>query len=409
MTATLSLFNPLGDMDILSHPPAAPTPVESTSTPEGHRPRRRWTADEDARLIAAVKKYGSQRGPGSQWSKISAGLPGRTNKDCRKRWFHSLDPRVRKGRWSPEEDELLRKLYAELGPQWKAIALRIPGRKDDQVSKRWRDVLAPELTSKKPWSDEEDALLLALLEEKGPKWTAIAEQLPGRSPIACRNRSRKYRKPAAAAPSITSIASTPARSSPASSPEGAYVDLLLAQAAQSQPQHPPHHSTAHVPSHDHDWHLPQLGAVPPTLDLFNFDVANAPLSGLAPVSGVSGVSGISGVTGSDAAEHGLLENWLASMGGVPSSTTSSASSASATLPVTTEHATPDSLATLATTDKPLQMLYGHSDTPVNNMWSLCLALDRGEHSVTVSSELLRHLIAYAPQKLRQEGLSMELS
>ncbi|BEJ17413.1 hypothetical protein CspHIS471_0608140 [Cutaneotrichosporon sp. HIS471] len=404
MTTTLPIFNPISDM--LSHTPT-PTaiPIEEPTAPEGHRPRRRWTADEDARLVAAVNKYGSQRGPGSQWSKISVGLSGRTNKDCRKRWFHSLDPRVRKGRWSPDEDDLLRKLYAELGPQWKAIALRIPGRKDDQVSKRWRDVLAPELTSKKPWSDEEDALLLALLEEKGPKWTSIAEQLPGRSPIACRNRSRKYRKPPTAAAPL-SIASTPAGHSSlsVSSPEEQYVDMLLAQAAQNQPQHMSHNSTGHAP--DHDWHLPHLGAVHPPLDLFNFDVANAPLSGLAPISTAHHVHG---VTGSDAADHGLLENWLASVGGVPPSTTSSASSTSANLPVTAECSSPNSFATLSATDKPLQVLYGHSDLPVNNMWSLLLALDRGEHSVNVSSELLRHLIDNTPHKLRQEGLSMELS
>jgi hypothetical protein len=81
MTATLPLFNPLGDL--LHQAPAMPVTVEEPLAPEGHRPRRRWTADEDARLIAAVNKYGSQRGPGSQWSKISAGLPGRTNKVSR--------------------------------------------------------------------------------------------------------------------------------------------------------------------------------------------------------------------------------------------------------------------------------------------------------------------------------------
>ncbi|WWC72854.1 uncharacterized protein I206_106818 [Kwoniella pini CBS 10737] len=75
-----------------------------------------------------------------------------------------------------EEDDTLKKLYEELGPQWKEIALRIPGRKDDQ----------------KPWASLEDALLLQLFEEHGPKWTAIADYLPGRSPLACRNRSRKY-------------------------------------------------------------------------------------------------------------------------------------------------------------------------------------------------------------------------
>jgi hypothetical protein len=60
------------------------------------------------------------------------------------------------------------------------------------VSKRWRDVLCPDLTPKMPWSSLEDALLLQLFESHGPKWTVIAEHLPGRSAISCRNRSRKY-------------------------------------------------------------------------------------------------------------------------------------------------------------------------------------------------------------------------
>lgn len=42
-------------------------------------------------------------------------------KDCRKRWFHSLDPALRKGRWSKEEDELLLAAYKRLGPAWKDI------------------------------------------------------------------------------------------------------------------------------------------------------------------------------------------------------------------------------------------------------------------------------------------------
>ncbi|WWC63765.1 uncharacterized protein I303_106370 [Kwoniella dejecticola CBS 10117] len=157
--------------------------------------RRPWTEQEDSALIASVKQYGSSRGPGSAWGKISKAVGGnRTNKDCRKRWFHSLDPNLRKGKWTTEEDEKLKNLYDELGPQWKDIALRIPGRKDDQVSKRWRDVLDPKLTPKKPWASLEDALLLQLFEEHGPKWTTIADHLPGRSPLACRNRSRKYLK-----------------------------------------------------------------------------------------------------------------------------------------------------------------------------------------------------------------------
>ncbi|WVQ83834.1 hypothetical protein IAT38_005978 [Cryptococcus sp. DSM 104549] len=157
------------------------------------RDRRTWTEEEDQALIDAVRRFGSTRGRDSAWTEISMAVgSNRTNKDCRKRWFHSLDPLLRKGKWSSQEDEALKRLHGQLGSQWKKIALQIPGRKDDQCSKRWYDVLDPDLTPKQPWSSLEDALLLQLHGQHGSRWTTIAEHLPGRSPLACRNRSRKY-------------------------------------------------------------------------------------------------------------------------------------------------------------------------------------------------------------------------
>lgn len=41
--------------------------------------------------------------------------------DCRKRWLHSLDPSLRKGRWTSQEDEILLSAYARLGPLWNDI------------------------------------------------------------------------------------------------------------------------------------------------------------------------------------------------------------------------------------------------------------------------------------------------
>lgn len=38
--------------------------------------------------------------------------------DCRKRFFHSLAPDLKKGRWSKEEDALLLKGLEEMGPIW---------------------------------------------------------------------------------------------------------------------------------------------------------------------------------------------------------------------------------------------------------------------------------------------------
>lgn len=117
-------------------------PVLSASSP-GAGPsepakRRLWTAAEDDALKEAIRLYGSRTGAGSAWSAISRHVSihgGRTNKvgrsypcghsltkkDCRKRWFYTLDPGLKKGRWTQDEDEALRKAFLEVGAQWKEM------------------------------------------------------------------------------------------------------------------------------------------------------------------------------------------------------------------------------------------------------------------------------------------------
>ncbi|KAJ5653598.1 hypothetical protein N7490_000601 [Penicillium lividum] len=158
--------------------------------------RRVWSRLEDEKLLSLVQNLNDQRGKeGGNWSEISRHLPGRSNKDCRKRWFHSLDPALRKGRWSKEEDELLLAAYKRLGPAWKDIALLIEGRKDDQCAKRYNDILNPSARDRlKNWSAEEDQYLAAKVQELGHKWAAISAGLPGRPPLTCRNRWRRLSK-----------------------------------------------------------------------------------------------------------------------------------------------------------------------------------------------------------------------
>ncbi|KAJ5352911.1 hypothetical protein N7452_001885 [Penicillium brevicompactum] len=107
--------------------------------------RRVWSKREDEELTALVQKFGDRRGKDGNWAEISKRLPGRTNKvplrkqsdeknrmaelcekDCRKRWFHSLDPTLRKGRWTKEEDEILLAAHQRLGPAWKEIGEQFP-------------------------------------------------------------------------------------------------------------------------------------------------------------------------------------------------------------------------------------------------------------------------------------------
>lgn len=172
-----------------------PSTVELSSAlgiPIKHKPRRVWTPEEDAKLRTLVAEWGDQRGKNSHWDKISESMPGRTGKDCRKRWFHSLDPTLKRGRWTEDEDRILQEAYKELGPLWNRIAQLIPGRTDDQCSKRYNDVLDPRVQTRlRGWTKEEDDLLMEMCKTHGTQWKVIAAHLPGRTGLTCRNRWRK--------------------------------------------------------------------------------------------------------------------------------------------------------------------------------------------------------------------------
>ncbi|CAH0051289.1 unnamed protein product [Clonostachys solani] len=161
---------------------------EPTDTPKTRRP---WTDMEDQALRHLVSQLGSARGRQGRWTDIARGLPDRTAKECRKRWFHSLDPSVRKGPWTQQEDRILLEAFARLGPAWSDICLLIPGRKDDQCSKRYNDILAPSAKDRlRGWSEEEDQVLNDSVQSLGHRWSAISSLFPGRPPLTCRNRWR---------------------------------------------------------------------------------------------------------------------------------------------------------------------------------------------------------------------------
>lgn len=149
-----------------------------------------WTPEEDEYLRAAVQLYGDKT---EKWAKIAACVPGRTNKNCRKRWFHSLDPKLKKGPWTEEEDHLLKTGVQMYKGQWSKIAERIPGRTDDQCAKRWREGLDP-LIDRAAWTSDDDLLLLQRFEEFGSQWQKIALAFPGRPGLHCRNRWRKLQR-----------------------------------------------------------------------------------------------------------------------------------------------------------------------------------------------------------------------
>ncbi|KAL6195228.1 hypothetical protein ACLB2K_030848 [Fragaria x ananassa] len=91
--------------------------------------RGQWTPEEDNKLSSYIAQHGTRN-----WRLIpkNAGLQ-RCGKSCRLRWTNYLRPDLKHGQFSDAEEQIIVKLHSVVGNRWSLIAAQLPGRTDNDV------------------------------------------------------------------------------------------------------------------------------------------------------------------------------------------------------------------------------------------------------------------------------------
>lgn len=178
-------------------PPPAPARRATTTSARGkargkasgkpkQKPKRteprRWTVAEDTALRAAVSRHDEKN-----WKAIAQYVPGRNHVQCLQRWKKVLRPGLVKGHWTGEEDNKLRVRIGQGFKNWTDVSKDIVGRTPKQCRERWCNHLDPRI-KKGAWSPLENEALVEAQAYLGKKWAQISKYLPGRTENAVKIR-----------------------------------------------------------------------------------------------------------------------------------------------------------------------------------------------------------------------------
>jgi hypothetical protein len=143
--------------------------------------QKKWTREEDEMLICLAEKYNEKH-----WKEISKTFAKKNSLQCFSR-YKRIRPGIIKGSWKKEEDQAIVDLVDKYGRSWSKISKMLGTRNGKQIRDRFINVLDPEIKKGK-FTDEEDKKLILLYSQYGPRWASISKYYPNRTADMIKNR-----------------------------------------------------------------------------------------------------------------------------------------------------------------------------------------------------------------------------
>ncbi|XP_007945227.1 snRNA-activating protein complex subunit 4 [Orycteropus afer afer] len=148
-----------------------------------------WAPEEDAKLLQAVAKHGEH-----DWFKIREEVPGRSDAQCRDRYIRRLHCSLKKGRWDPKEEEKLIELIGKYGAgHWAEIAAELPHRTGSQCLSKWK-IMVRQKQQNRSWRRRRP--------QRCVRWSSSSEDRGGSSSSGEDTRGAREGEPAWAAPYV---------------------------------------------------------------------------------------------------------------------------------------------------------------------------------------------------------------
>lgn len=143
--------------------------------------RKKWTNTDDSKLISLATHFKEKH-----WKEISNSFDNKNPLQCFSR-YKRIKPGIVRGCWSKEEDERIVELVHTLGKAWSKISKILSSRNGKQIRDRYINVLDPNIKKGK-FSEEEDRFLIEMYFKHGPKWAVIAKYFRYRTADMIKNR-----------------------------------------------------------------------------------------------------------------------------------------------------------------------------------------------------------------------------